>query len=85
MAYGKIRTKPTTEFGRWLDARMQSCNLNGQELANVLHCGHAIVYRHRSGKAHPTFSDVVAYCWAFKCPDDPEVVWKMVDMLIEEI
>lgn len=84
MAYGTIRTKPTTEFGKWLDTRMQSCNMSALEIASKLHCGHSVIYHHRSGRGRPTFSDVIAYCWVFKCPDDPEVVWKMTDMLIVE-
>lgn len=82
--YCRSKTKPTTEFGQWLDRQMILVNVSTRDVADMLHCGAITVSYHRSGKRRPTFSDVVAYCWAFSCDDDPETVWQMVDILIEE-
>lgn len=84
MAYGTQRAKPTTKFGEWLDLRMRIHDMSALEVAEKLHCCHSAVYHHRTGRQRPTFSDVVAYCWVFGCTDNPETVWKMVDVLIEE-
>lgn len=82
MAYGKLQNKPATKFGEWLDVRMCERDIGGLAVANALHCSEAIISKHRSGKRRPTFSDVVAYCWLFGYPDDPETVWKLCDILI---
>lgn len=84
MAYGKQRVKPTTKFGQWLDLRMRIHDMNALTIAEKLHCSYSTIYYQRSGRQRPTFSDIVAYCWLFGCPDDPETVWQMVDILIEE-
>lgn len=84
MAYGYRKAKPRTKFGEWLDQWMQMLNMSGLEVADKLHCTESIISYHRSGKKRPTFSDIVAYCWVFGCNEDPETIWKMVDILIKE-
>lgn len=84
MAYGTPRVKPSTEFGKWLDLRMRIHNVSALEVAKKLHCVQSAVYHHRTGRQRPTFSDVVAYCWVFNCKDDPEKVWAMVDIPVEQ-
>ena len=84
MKYEAPKVKPTTSFGEWLDRQMCINNLSTREVAEKLHCGSVTISYHRNGKRRPTFSDVVAYCWAFDCTDDPEKIWGMIDILIEE-
>lgn len=84
MTYGGMKVKPTTKFGEWLNTQMRMHDMSTLEVANKLHCNYSTICHHRVGRQLPTFSDVVAYCWAFGCTDDPETVWKMVKVLIEE-
>lgn len=84
MAYGVMSTKPATKFAKWLDRQMCMYNMGGQEVADALHCSLGAVSYHRTGKCHPTFSDVVAYCWLFKSKEDPESIWKMTTVPNEE-
>lgn len=84
MAYSAMRMNPTTKFGEWLDIQMCEHNMGGREIADKLHYVYQTVYRHRLGIYRPTFTDVVAYCWLFGSNDDPETIWKMVDISIEE-
>lgn len=84
MFYASPKSKPTTKFGEWLDEQMRINNMSTRDVGNKLHCSSLTVSNHRSAKKHPTFSDVVTYCWLFGCSDDPETVWKMTDISIEE-
>lgn len=82
MAYGMLRAKPITKFGEWLNCQMESHDMGVVDVAEKLHCSHATIIHHRTGKRHPTFSDVVAYCWMFDCIHCVEEIWGMIDILI---
>lgn len=84
MAYQAMKKNPTTKFGEWLNTQMRDYDMGGREVAEKLHMAYPTIYRHRLGIYHPTFTDVIAYCWVFNCDDDPETIWKMADILIEE-
>ena len=84
MAYGAMRTKPATKFGAWLDDKMYKYDMSAPDIANKLHCSQGAIYHHRTGIQRPTFSDIVAYCWVFKCFENPEEIWKLVDIPNEE-
>ena len=84
MAYHVFKKRPRTKFGEWLDHKMYTYYMNAVEVANKLHCTRSIVCEHRMGNKRPTFSDIIAYCWVFYCKEDPELIWKMADILIKE-
>lgn len=84
MAYGIPRKQPANKFGAWLDMQMCIRDIGGKEVAEALHCTQGIISWHRTGKRKPTFCDVVAYCWLFKCKEDPETIWKLTAIQNEE-
>ena len=84
MAYGVMRSEPSTQFGKWLDVQMRKNNMSCLEVATKMHTCYTQVSLHRAGKKHPNFSTVLAYCWVFGCKDDPETVWKLADIPIRE-
>ena len=84
MAYVGKRTKPTNKFCEWLNNQMCMNNMSAIAVAKELHCSSSAVYHHRDGRQRPTFSDVIAYCWLFKCKEEPETIWKMIDISSEE-
>lgn len=85
MPYGKMRVKPISKFGEWLNMQLMTHDMSADELGcGKLHCSHGVVYQHRSGKYRPTFTDVVAYCWAFDCLNTVEEVWALVDIPVDD-
>lgn len=72
-----------TKFGLWMTQNMMRSWMTQMDIANKLHISRATVNGHATGYKRPTFVNVISYCWAFGCKDDPKEVWKLVDEKIE--
>ena len=77
MHYKFTSMRPTTEFGKWLHAKMLKYNMDCGDVAKIIHTTKQSVAFHINGRVNPNFPFVVAYCWIFG--DDPETIWKLVE------
>lgn len=70
----------TNYFSYWLKKRLYENRMSVNYLSNILHIDKTTIYCHIKGETKPTFSYVIAYCWAFGLHDNPKEIYKLVDI-----
>lgn len=67
-------------FSAWLKKRLYENKMSVNGLADILHVDRRTIYYHIKGEAKPNFPRVVAYCWAFGMYDEPQEIYKLVEV-----
>lgn len=71
--------QPETEFGKWMQKKMEECDITFDEMAEIMRDTRSNIVNHYHQRSYVPFPFVLMYCEMFDSLDELDDVWSMLE------